>query len=319
MLPIHRKWRHEALSEKHAASENVNPVYREESLSHNDSLLTADKQSISYSIRFSRNFQRFVVEQKHQLFDYPNNPTCIESFAFLDEAIVKYPTASFEPCLDSIGPLQDEDHYDIILAGMGTIPSNRMLQSSSPSTQISPDEIEADEDSLIVVGSEGRKLGRTIPGFQSLEYLAYIALYCDKTTISPPPLDRPGAQRTKWMDYSMVEALGGKISQSRFAAFSTQQIYDNFQKILQLLTCRKRNKTHDTRNQQQVIGLAMNEAEALNTIAAFPQLCLYNLRDLEERITFMTAPFPKDLDHDLFRDPRRKYIQSMELDRTLPL
>jgi hypothetical protein len=38
------------LSEKHAASENVNPVYRKESLSHNDSLLTADNNSIFWKI-----------------------------------------------------------------------------------------------------------------------------------------------------------------------------------------------------------------------------------------------------------------------------
>ena len=327
----------------------------------------------SFTIHFSRNFQRFVVSQHNNDNDihktklvsvgsmnhtFPmdamtRNSTFIESFSFLDEARTKYPTAYLIPCQDMIDP-QGTDHYECILAGMGRTPSRIMLLSSSsslssPSSVSSYDPpINDNNNNLIVMGAKGQRLSRSIPGFQALEYLAYITVACTggnhhtkktllRTMILPPPL----ASHIR-MDYTILQSLGEKISQNRFAAFTPMDIYHNFQTIMDLFTssCHFHHRGENSHRKQEEekedmhtlktnsssssssssffvlekgIGLAMTEKEAFHVISSFPHLCLYNPYDIQERIRFMISSFP-DFEQEIFQDPRRKYIPTMELD-----
>ena len=138
--------------------------------------------------------------------------------------------------------------------------------------------------------------------------------------------------------------MGEKISQNRFAAFTPMDIYHNFQTIMDLFTssCHSHHRGENShRNQveekedihtlktnfssssssssssffklEKGIGLAMTEKEAFHVISSFPHLCLYNPYDLQERIRFMISSFP-DFEQEIFQDPRRKYIPTLELD-----
>lgn len=95
------------------------------------------------------------------------------------------------------------------------------------------------------------------------------------------------------------------VSPLRFAAFTQEKIHRNYDRVMDLLT-RGRNRNHMSRNAEDnnlfsmtKVGLAFGEAAARTVIAEFPQLCLYDIHELEDRIKFFISPQVKvDQDED---------------------
>ena len=223
-------------------------------------------------IRFSRAFQRHVVYQETMASAYRDcqRDDCLESFLFLDEAIAAYPDATFEKSLD-IGAENDEDDFQLIVAGIGTIPSSHMLSERNGGNELTAD---------------ARK---------TLCYLASLAMVGQRGKFPPPGSDQLQQKRDMFL-----HKLGSDISPKRFESHSPETIERNYIRVMDLLTRGRRKIVKDgTVSKVDCLlmdwtqsGLSFEEADARAVIAAFPQLCLYDIHEIEERIKFMI--FPKE-------------------------
>ena len=89
------------------------------------------------------------------------------------------------------------------------------------------------------------------------------------------------------------------ISPKRFALHTTESIHRSYDRVMDLLT-RGRNRNVKSNNNEAArnilfnitkVGLGFQEADARAVIAEFPQLCLYDIHEIEDRIKFMISPF----------------------------
>jgi hypothetical protein len=253
-------------------------------------------------IRFSRSFQRHVVyncthhkhqlqqqDQPEQMIDLSAYHDCqcdqsLESFLFLDEAVSKYSNATLIKLTD-VGMEYDHDDYEIILAGMGTLPSHKMLSKAN-------------------VGCVSEKARLKV-----LSYLASIALSGQRM-----PLPPPGSSFLKQMRDAVMNRLGSEIPQRRLYSHTPESVHRNYDRLVDILTrarvrrvVRKvmisegnpNDNDHHSKGMDNVdsllmeltkTGLCFTEGDARAVIAEFPQVCLYDVKEVEDRIRFMTLP-----------------------------
>jgi hypothetical protein len=229
-------------------------------------------------IRFSRAFQRHVVykctdNRKQNLASIYHDYQCdhtLDSFMFLDEAMAKYPHATLEKLLD-VGQIDDENAYELILAGMGNIPSSAILT-------VRNEEISASN------------------GIEAMKYLASMAMSGQRIN-----LPSPGSDQFNQMREIFVHQLGMKIAPKRFESHTKESIRQNYDHVVDVLTRGLTRKLYSTGDdgmlmQLEKAGLAFTEADARAVISDFPQLCLYDIHELEERIKFITSPMEAQSD-----------------------
>jgi len=260
-------------------------------------------------IRFSRAFQRHVVynctnhkqqikqQGKPQQIDLSAYHDCqcdqtLESFLFVDEAISKYPNATLIKLVD-IGVENDNDDYDTILAGMGTLPSHRML--SKPNAECATEEFR----------------------LKVLSYLASIALSGQQT-----PLPPPGSSQLKETRDAVMHQLGNEVPHRRLYCHTPESIHRNYDRLVDILTRARVRRvvrkemvgvSHASDDegrgtsvddvdsllmQLTKTGLCFTEGGARAVIAEFPQVCLYDVREVEDRIRFMTLPVHEQIRKD---------------------
>jgi|AntRauTorckE5430_2_1112549.scaffolds.fasta_scaffold02170_5 uncharacterized small protein (DUF1192 family) len=235
-------------------------------------LKEAVEQEEDTYIRFSRAFQRHVVYKSSDTRKQKSVSIChdwqcdhtLESFVFLDEAMEEYPNATLDRLLD-IGEMRDEDDFELILAGMGIIPSSMMLTKRSQDTN-------------------------TGDGIQALYYLGSKAMSGQRIHLPPS-----GSNQFNQLRDTYIQKLGLEISPKRFESHTPELIRQNYDLVVDLLTRGSDKSVVGTREgsmltQLAKFGLAFTEADAKAVIADFPQLCLYDINELEERIKFLTSP-----------------------------
>ena len=243
---------------------------------------TSRHQGASY-IRFSRAFQRHVVHKttacKTGQHEFQTDEP-LGSFLFLDEAIIAYPNSTLEKSnthtfnkeKNETTAFHDKDNFEAILGGMGTIPSSTMLYQLKQEKK----------------STNGAQI--------NLYYLASLVM-----AGTPGKLPPPDSLQLKQKRDMFVHKLGCDVSPKRFEYQSPESIHYNYGRVMDLLTRGRRKKISTTEGgvdcllmQWTLSGLSFSEAEARAVIAAFPQLCLYDIHELEERIKFMIFPMEKD-------------------------
>ena len=240
----------------------------------------------------------------------PHHCRVLESFRFYDDAMAAYPWAEIVP-LNEVALWNEDEEHDFILGGMGLTSSRAMMKSLSPltssatintsgskaPTSCSP---KCNSNDVITVDNEGATLNKSVPGIESLHYLATLALSGQK-------LQNTGlseySRETKNMRKNAYVSELAKIAQSRFASHCSESIRLNINHAMDLFTrCRTPNvgsssdvvRARDSNlmfdmTTKAGLSLTQSEARAL-VIAEFPQICLYERHELVERIKFMIAP-----------------------------
>lgn len=208
----------------------------------------------SIYIRFSRAFQRYVVfkcsvgDDSCSYHDF-NNGEIIRSFIFLDEALKSFPDAVLIKLRDVVLNSEEEENFELVLGGMGLIPSREMI------------------DECPIPSNES-----VTNAFEYLQSLSSMSGHRKPTSNVMP-----------------------SISPQRFAAHTIESLHRNYHRVLDLLT-RGRNRSYKSSSSENIlfnitkIGLAFDEADARAVIAEFPQLCLYDIHDLEDRVKFFISP-----------------------------
>jgi hypothetical protein len=221
-------------------------------------------------IVFSRAFQRHVVYSS-------SNPgrkkvdrqcdTVKASYLFLDEAIANHPFARIEK-LNDIGCREEDLEPTSVVAGMGSAPSYNVLR----------------EDPLQNPSSDS----------ESIEYLAKLALGGVKN-------HSPLSKDLESMKLSIQDKLVQSIPSYRLRSHTPKSLQRNYDRVLDLLTRGrsrgyKNTESGDPLTNSLILeltksGLALSEMEARSVVSAFPQLCLYDFYELENRVKFLLAPF----------------------------
>lgn len=286
--------------------EKDSPIFP--SQEEDESLQSSFSTSSRTFIRFSRAFQRHVVyncthhnqqaqkqgkflETELSVYHDCQCDQTLESFLFLDEAISKYPNATLIKLVD-VGVEHDEEDYDTMLAGMGTLPSHQMLS----------------ECDVQCTTEEAR--------LKVLSYLASITLSGQRM-----PLPPPGSSYLKQMRETVIQRLGSEIPHRRLYSHTRESIHRNYDRLVDILTrARVRRVARKVMGNEKSLGdnddinskiiegvdsllmeltkagLCFTEGDARAVIAEFPQVCLYDIREVEDRIRFMTLPI-----HDQIR------------------
>ncbi len=209
-------------------------------------------------IRFSRAFQRHVVYKCSKQaglcsMDDCNNGHVIGSFMFLDSARTAFPNAHVVKLRD-IAVNDNEDDHVLTIGGMGTTKMSEFVSSCI----ISSDKMQ-----------------------RAYDYLASISSNVGHRKSMPPS--------------QSIYA----ISPLRFAQHSPDTIHHNYNRVMDLLTRgRSRKYTGKSSNTSSSndlfsitkVGLAFEESVARSVISEFPQICLYDVQELEDRIRFLISP-----------------------------
>jgi len=234
-------------------------------------------------IRFSRAFQRHVVFQG-RTFDRHDDEV-LESFSFLDEALEAYPLAELLK-LNDIGVTNDSDDFELILAGMGITPSIAMMMSNHNAVEKKDENIPADfTEEAITVSGIRNEAASDAEGLEALQYLTYLVLSGNRNQINR-------------FRENFMHMLKNNISIRRFARHTPESIQRNYDSVLAILTCGRDygNNWMEVSNDNSSslpVGLGFTEAGARALITDFPQLCLYEIHEVEERIRFFISPLER--------------------------
>lgn len=208
-------------------------------------------------IKFSRAFQRYVVFTCEKMdsctLDECSSSDIIGSFRFLDDAVKSFPNAQIEKLAD-IAVKEDQVDHQLTLGGMGTASISEMVEPCNVST-----------DSV-------RR------AFQYLQSLS----------------SSTGHRKSLPSSQSIYS-----VSPLRFAQHSPDTIQHNYNRVMDLLT-RGRSRKYKEKPSNGLlgkdlfsitkVGLAFEESVARAVISEFPQLCLYDVQELEDRIRFFISP-----------------------------
>lgn len=221
-------------------------------------------------ILFSRAFQRHIVYSSSNLGRKKVDHQCdtvTGSYLFLDEAIANHPSARIET-LNDIGCEEEDLDPTSVIAGMGCTPSISILREESTQKSSSNSE--------------------------TLEYLA-------KLVVGGTKNHSPLSKDVERMKLSIQNRLEQSISTHRLRSHTPKSLQKNYDRVIDLLTRgRSRSKTNASSSRPVMdslileltkSGLALSEMEARSVISAFPQLCLYDFYELENRVKFLLAPF----------------------------
>lgn len=227
-------------------------------------------------VRFSRAYQRHVVynctDMRKQGKSYVKHECqcdqTIESFEFLDDALAKYPNITIDK-LHDVGLEKDELDYELIVAGMGTIPSANVLT-------IKEKKLDTEKSKSV------------------LYYLGNIDFTGQQSRY---PI---GSSELEKMRDSFIHQLGKEVSPKRFQSHTKESIQHNYNRLIDLLTRGRERKIFSSGHSDNILmqltksGLSCTESEARALISSFPQLCLYDIHELEERIRFLISPMDEE-------------------------
>ena len=215
------------------------------------------KQDVTIYIRFSRAFQRFVAFKCNVGDDC--SCSCPHYHCKTGEVVRSYmflddAIQSFPHAklikLRDVLIENDDEDVNLTIGGMGTTPSRDIIETHD-----------------IVPSAEEVK--------KAYEYLKSLSLNRQRKSLS----------------HSI-----STISPQRYATHTPESIHRNYDRVMDLLT-RGRNRSIYESNQLENIlfnitkvGLAFDESDARSLIAEFPQVCLYDIHELEDRVKFMISP-----------------------------
>ena len=253
-----------------------------------------------------------------------------------------YPSAEIVP-LHDVALWSEEEEYDFILGGMGVTSTKVMMsnRTTTPWTSRMANNPSAGESTrirgsggktssssdpgnymdVITVDRDGMALNSSVPGIESLYYLANLALsgQDSRKSSSSSPLRHNNPIRSPEMKNERQLAYIGQlanIAQNRFASHTPESIRRNYNAVMDLLTrCRKRPSLSSSVEgggegrassgtngnlmfEMTRAGLSLTEAEARGLIAEFPQICLYETHELVQRIRFMISPLSPTMENN---------------------
>lgn len=208
----------------------------------------------------------------------------------------EYPTARLVK-LPEVSDRDDDADYNQIVPGVGIRPS-----SSVSRIVLDPDNRDVglvmdDEDE--VGGSYGDgDLLRTQPqsqnitrdGLDALEYLSSLtaSLVASQTKIGGDDMDE--------LRQNIASTLRERIGIKRFMEHSPQSLQHNYNRLMDLFTRSRTRNDNKSGGADEIMGpgLALEESEARNMISYFPEVCLYDIHEVEERIHFFLSPLPPE-------------------------
>ena len=247
-----------------------------------------------FCIKFSRNFQRHVVYRPKWGRSADNSKPCrfdgecrevVESFRFLDEALEKYPHAKLTK-RPEIANLDDAEDCNQVIAGMGDVPSSSYARIIANS----------DNESIgcISENSTVTCMDYLEQGKESLEYLSlFTASLARSQTDEEDDLKR--------IEATIESMLLDRVGIKRFRSHTPQSILLNYNRLADLLTRSRPKKIFGGDDSMEEVksmvgpGLAFAEAGVRTLISYFPELCLYDYREVEERVQFLMAPKPTEI------------------------
>lgn len=219
----------------------------------------------------------------------------VKSFLYLDEALEEYPTARLVK-LPEVSHRDDAADYNQILPGMGNRPS-----SSLSRIVLDPDNgdvglVVDDEDKC---EGQNNDLSKTAPqnvhqnitreGLDALEYLSSLTASLVASQSKETGDDMSALRQT------IASTLRERIGMKRFMEHSPQSLQHNYNRLMDLFTrSRARSDKDGEADEIMAPGLALDESEARNVISFFPEVCLYDIREVEERIHFFLSPLPPE-------------------------
>ena len=222
----------------------------------------------------------------------------MQSFVYLDEAMEKYPTARLVK-LPEVSDRDDDADYNQIVAGMGIRPS-----SSVSRIVLDPDNRDVGlvmDDEEEVGGSDGdgdllqtqsRNIYQNITrdGLDALEYLSSLtaSLVSSQT--------KAGGDDMEELRQNIASTLRERIGMKRFMEHSPQSLQHNYNRLMDLFTRSRARNDNKSGGADKIMGpgLALAESEARNMISYFPEVCLYDIHEVEERIHFLLSPLPPE-------------------------
>ena len=227
----------------------------------------------------------------------------MQSFLYLDEAMEVYPTARLVK-LPEVSDRDDDADYNQIVPGMGIRPS-----SSVSKIVLDPDNrdvglVIGDEDDVEGSDSDGELLQTqprnlqsiqsiqniTRDGLDALEYLSSLtaSLVASQTKAGGDDMDE--------LRQNIASTLRERIGMKRFMEHSPQSLQHNYNRLMDLFTRSRTRNDNKSGGADEIMGpgLALSEPEARNMISYFPEVCLYDIHEVEERIHFFLSPLPPE-------------------------
>ena len=293
------------------------------------SAATAPSDGGTLCIKFSRCYQRFVAYRPQRgrpgrrkanadaIFESKsnhNNATTnrrlfcrfddecrevVQSFLYLDEALELYPSARLMK-LQEVSDREDDADYNQIVPGMGIRPSSSVSRIIlDPNNRDVGLVMEDDEDGIeentnsnagsLQTKKENIHHNITRQGLEALEYLTSLTV----SLVASQSRDKGDDMDT--LRQNIASTLRERIGMKRFMEHSPQSLQQNYHRLMDLFT-RGRAWNADGGGIDEIIGpgLALRESEARNVISYFPELCLYDYHEVEERIHFFLSPLPPE-------------------------
>ena len=294
------------------------------------SAATAPSDGGTLCIKFSRCYQRFVAYRPRRgrpgrreanadaIFksksDHNNATTnrrlfcrfddecreVVQSFLYLDEALELYPSARLVK-LQEVSDREDDADYNQIVPGMGNRPSSSVSRIIlDPNNRDVGLVMEDDEDGIeeytssnagsLQTKKENIHHNITREGLEALEYLTSLTV----SLVASQSRDKGDDMDT--LRQNIASTLRERIGMKRFMEHSPQSLQQNYHRLMDLFTRSRAWNADGGGRTDEIIGpgLALRESEARNIISYFPELCLYDYNEVEERIDFFLSPLPPE-------------------------
>ena len=212
----------------------------------------------------------------------------------------EYPTARLVK-LPEVSDRDDDRDYNQIVPGMG-------IRSSSSISRIvlDPDNrdiglVMDDEDDvggsdvdgdggLLQTQPQSIHQNITRDGLDALEYLSSLtaSLVASQT--------KAGADGMDELRQNIASTLRERIGLKRFMEHSPQSLQHNYNRLMDIFTRSRTRNDNKSGGADEIMGpgLALEESEARSMISYFPEVCLYDIHEVEERIHFFLSPLPPE-------------------------
>ena len=212
----------------------------------------------------------------------------------------EYPTARLVK-LPEVSDRDDDRDYNQIVPGMG-------IRSSSSISRIvlDPDnrdiglvmddeddvggsDVDGDGD-LLQTQPQSIHQNITRDGLDALEYLSSLtaSLVASQT--------KAGADGMDELRQNIASTLRERIGLKRFMEHSPQSLQHNYNRLMDIFTRSRTRNDNKSGGADEIMGpgLALEESEARSMISYFPEVCLYDIHEVEERIHFFLSPLPPE-------------------------
>ena len=262
-------------------SSNVDAIFNNNNNNNNNATTTSQQPN-------RRLFCRFDDECKE----------VVQSFLYLDEAMEEYPAARLVK-LPEVSDRDDDADYNQIVPGMGNRPS-----SSISRIVLDPDNRDVGfvvDDTDVFDDDGGGDLLRTQPqsihqnitrdGLDALEYLSSLTASLVASQSKAINSDDMSELRQ-----NIASTLRERIGMKRFMEHSPQSLQHNYNRLMDLFTRSRTRNDNKSGGADEIMGpgLALEESEAKNMFSYFPEVCLYDIHEVEERIHFFLSPLPPE-------------------------